>query len=465
MQLPEKWQFTERGIRSLRIAREVAMKIPHAMLAWGMKSSAGDQVFFGVEMRFIEIGFFRQFLIKGVIAHSLHQRRLLGKQVDPQAQTVTVDGAAHGRQGGGEHVQGTELPLLRFVGGGGRIDEAVIDVAAVVFVHIPAEIAFIHRAVVAGDDHRGVFVKILSLKPLKERRHLPAGTGDHIFIVFFVFVTAVGAGIATYMVGIHGEHGKSEGLLLLRNLGECLLGIFKQVQILHAPPYKVVIGYETVLPGGGQVVDFVYAMGIIVGFPTAEGGIGAYHQGLVVAVFFQDSLQIGKTGKEMAVFAVAVLPVGDPIGDFQGDAGGMTYHSADGPAGAGYLPEAADPIVMGEIDVILRQLIQFRDQIVFQSTALFLRQIAGLHRFQHNIDQIPLFFGEGDLGVFGVPVLLLVDFGAAGYGDDIIHQLHIKGGVDYQDQAQNQTDAGSKDMPGGEVSQLFPGKEQQHTYD
>ena len=106
-------------------------------------------------------------------------------------------------------------------------------------------------------------------------------------------ITAELADIAADVVGVHGEHGKGEGLILLGDLRQLLLGIVEEDVILVAPPDEVVGVKDLVLvPGGIVVVDFVHEVIFVVWLSAAEVGIGAHHQRLVVAVFLQYGLQV-----------------------------------------------------------------------------------------------------------------------------------------------------------------------------
>ena len=222
---------------------------------------------------------------------------------------------------------------------------------------------------VTGDDHRGVFVEGLLLQPPDEFHDLPAGAGDGVFVAFLVFVSAKLAGVAADMVGIHRQHGEGEGLILLGNFRQLLLGVGEEMLVLHAPPDEVVPGHDAILPGGVDVIDLIYAVGPVIGLSAAETGIGAHHQRLIVAVFRQNIKKCCGTGQEHAVLAVAILPVHDAVRHFQGDAAGLAYHGADGPADAGQLHKAADTLVVGEIHILLGQIVKLRDQVVGKSAA------------------------------------------------------------------------------------------------
>ena len=112
----------------------------------------------------------------------------------------------------------------------------------------------------------------------------------------------------------------------------------------------------------------------------------------------------------------------------------MGNHCTDGPAGTGYFPEAADIGIVREINIVLRQLLQFGNQAPVQCAAIFFSHVAGFHGFQHDIDQIPLFFGEGDLHRIGIPIFIIVQLCFAEHMDHIIHQFHIECRIGQQSQ-------------------------------
>ena len=147
-----------------------------------------QRLFFFVEP-VVEVGGFCQLVPKGDEAFGFHQCGCIGEQIGSQTQPVTFDGAAHGCQGGGEHVQRAEMPVLKVCGACGRVQEAVVAMTAVAVGHIPVEVAGIHGEVVTGDDHRGVFVEGLRLQPPDEFHDLPAGAGDGVFVAFLVKVS------------------------------------------------------------------------------------------------------------------------------------------------------------------------------------------------------------------------------------------------------------------------------------
>ena len=124
---------------------------------------------------------------------------------------------------------------------GGGIEDAVVDHPLIAVVHIALEVAVVHGQVVAGDDDGGVVPEGLRLQPVDKFQHLTAGAGDGLLVGLFKFAPAVGALVAADVVGVHGEHGEGEGLGLLRNLRQLLLCVFKEVLILHAPPYEIII--------------------------------------------------------------------------------------------------------------------------------------------------------------------------------------------------------------------------------
>ena len=226
-------------------------------------------------------------------------------------------------------------------------------------------------------------------------------------------------------------------MILLGNGGQLLLGIFKEDLIFKAPPIvPIAVVHGAIVPSGEQIVNFVDAVGLKIGLSAAKTGIRTHHQRLIIALRLQNGGQAGDTGQKFSLCAIAVLPVGDAVGDFQGNTGGVTHHSANGPAGAGDLPETADGGVVGEIDVVLGQLGQFGDQIIGQRAAQIFGKIAGFHGFQHNVDEIPLFLGEGDGDTVGIFVFILIQRTGAIGVDEIIHQFHIEGGIEKQAQTQ-----------------------------
>ena len=139
-------------------------------------------------------GFFAQLGAQICIAHPLHQRRQRREQICTQTQAVTFDSATHGSQGGGEHVHGTELSIGGEIRCRHCIDKAVVHMALIILVHIAAEIACIHGAMVTGDDDGRILVEILLAQPLDEIIHLLTGAGDGIFVTLGIIAAAQLAG-------------------------------------------------------------------------------------------------------------------------------------------------------------------------------------------------------------------------------------------------------------------------------
>ena len=100
----------------------------------------------------VEFGALLQLPVQSLEAIHLAQGLLVGEQVGAQTQTVALDLNSHGRQGGGEHVKGAELPVLLLDRLHGGVDDAVVDRTQVVLVHILHEVGVHGQMVAAQDD-------------------------------------------------------------------------------------------------------------------------------------------------------------------------------------------------------------------------------------------------------------------------------------------------------------------------
>ena len=155
-----------------------------------------------------------QFVIEFLEAHSLCKGCQIGVQVGSKTKPVSLDGAAHGCQSGGEQIHSGPFPVMDMGSGCCGVDKAVVHQPTVIVIHISVELAVVHGLVVAYNDHSGVFVERLIFNPFHKGCHLTAGAGYGLVIglsagAFF----AVDALIAAHMMGIHSEHGESEGLI------------------------------------------------------------------------------------------------------------------------------------------------------------------------------------------------------------------------------------------------------------
>ena len=280
---------------------------------------------------------------------------------------------------------------------------------------------------VAHDDNRGVFVEILRLNPLHKVRHLTTGAGDRLVIglAAVAFFTQC-ALIAAHVVGIHGQHGKGKGFGIFRKGSDLLLRVLKKVQIFHAPPDKIIAGDDAVGTGGVDVADLVDAVLREIDFSTAEAGIGADHQGLVISGVVQNVGQGGDSGQESLAGSAILIHVFR--GRFQGDAGSLSDHGADGPCGTLGGIETADFFLrIGKTEIFAGQIVKFRNQVFLHGTAQFLGQIGSFHGFQHDVNQIALFFGKGDFGHIGVGISCLVDAAVRVLMEHIRNQFYVKG--------------------------------------
>ena len=163
--------------------------------------------------------------------------------------------------------------------------------SSIIAVNISGKILLIHAGMVTGDDHRGVIIEFLLLKPADKLQHLSGGARQHILILFLMMGWTIFAGVAVNMVGIYGQQGEGKGLFPCRELLQLLFGIGKELCILEAPPDHIVRGDEPVFSGCIQIIDMIRTVLFIILSAPAEGGIGADHKGLIVTLLTENILQ------------------------------------------------------------------------------------------------------------------------------------------------------------------------------
>lgn len=200
------------------------------------------------------------FRVQRVIAQLLAEGGPAREQVGAQAQPVSLDLKAHGRQHGGKEVHSRKFPVAR-PGRKAAVQKAVVD-RPVIVRYIFHQIG-IHAGVVPGHDNDGVLIKVLFPAPGEEVRSLPvragdSGGGNRRAVIRIIAASAQGADLSAHMVGVHGEHGKIKRPARLRQVQKLVLGDFIEVHILKPPPAVVITtGNIPGLPGGVEVKNLV----------------------------------------------------------------------------------------------------------------------------------------------------------------------------------------------------------------
>ncbi len=389
------------------------------------------------------------------------QCRNRAEEVRAKAQLVAVDLHAHRSERGREVVERRERPLLvRILRGDGGVEVAGVDPAVVVRGDVVAEVP-VHRQVIAGDHDGRVVVEVLLLDPVDKLCHLGRGAGHDVCIL----VAPEGGGaevadIAVGEVGIHGQHREVEGLIFGGEFCQLLLCKGEELFVLKAPPHLVVAGDPAVVPGIDVVVDCVVPVLREVELSAAEGGIGAAHEDLVVALILQDVAQRGDRGEELGLSDHGV--VSEP--GLEREPGGCGKNAAHGPGRAVHRVRTVErSLGAGEVLVLLGQARQLGNAVEGKAATVVFIGIGHLHGLQIDVDQVPLLLRERERHVLGIRIVVL-DEGGIGVGI-----LQIGGDVEAEpggEEGGGNADAGENHDPVGDGKRfaLLPDKKEDHQH-
>ena len=254
-------------------------------------------------------------------------------------------------------------------------------------------------------------------------------------------------------MGINGKQSEAEGLVLGGDLGQLLLGVGIELAVLNAPPDIVALGDEARFLGVFMVVDLVDAVAPQQVELAGEFHVGAHHHSLVISLLMKH-IPEHMGGGQGAGHIIGVVAA---KGQQQGDAAGLGHHTGGGPAGAGHGAPAPQALGIGEADVLLGELVQLRDDAMVQAAALLFGGEGGFHGLQVEINKIPLFLREGDLGFLRGDIFLLDEGGALSDGIEPLGKPHnIDGPPDPQKaeyDAQGKVDAGADGRKGDGFAQ------------
>ena len=230
-----------------------------------------------------------------------------------------------------EHVKGgVGSLLLRILNLRIRVNHAGVGPSHVFRGHIITKVP-IHRQMITVDDNRCILVKILLLYPFDEIRHLFGRAGHDIGVLIAPEgVRTVFTDITVRKMCVHRQHGKIEGLLLLRQL--CQLFPCKSEQfVVFVPPPNSVIPRNPVVPNRIIVISYriMSVLGIIQSSP-AKRSVGTKQKHLVVAFVLQNVSQCFNGREKIQLILHAV--VADI--DLERQAGGLGKHASHRPGGA-----------------------------------------------------------------------------------------------------------------------------------
>ena len=248
---------------------------------------------------------------------------------------------------------------------------------------------------ITGQDDGRILIEILILHPCQETLHHPGGTVHDIrILVTAEGISAPAAGMPVFKMRIHGLEHQLEGLPGSCHLRQLFLGIIKHLIVFVAPPYLVIPGDPVDVLRVHIVMDRKIPMGFIVQPASAEGGIRAHDQPVLIALILQHVTECDQAREEIIIGRHSVLSQRR----FQWESGSRSEHRSHGPYGTGKCNPSVHGIAgAAEILIFIGKLCQLRDHIFRKCTAAGAIHIGHFHGFQINEDQIPLLFRKGNL--------------------------------------------------------------------